>query len=103
MAEEQQIPGALQARDAREQAALRVLVEVDDDVAAEDQIQRPLHGQRMHEVQLLEGDQRGDLRAHLVIPLLALLALAEEAPDALGIEAANAICGIAPAAGALEH
>src|SRR5579871_2925146 len=52
VAEEQHVSRALQLRHAREQLALRVLVEIDDDVAAEDRVERPLHGERMHEVEL---------------------------------------------------
>jgi hypothetical protein len=36
MTQEQDIPGPLQLREAPEQVALRFLVEIDDDIAAED-------------------------------------------------------------------
>src|SRR5262249_43392990 len=57
MPDEQDVLRPLQAREPLEQAALRFLVEVNHNIAAEDDIQRAAHGQLMHQVELLEGDQ----------------------------------------------
>src|SRR5580704_12423734 len=64
VAEEQQVAGALQCCDAGKQLALGVLVEIDHDVPAEDGIQWAFHGQRMHEIELLECDERTKLGRH---------------------------------------
>ena len=64
VSEEQDVTRALQRGHALEQRALRVLVEIDDDVAAEDRVERTAHRPLVHEVELLEGDQAAQLVAH---------------------------------------
>src|SRR3954453_12160067 len=54
MPDEQQVARPLQLGVATEERTLCVLVEVDDDVAAEDGVERALHRQRVHEIQLAE-------------------------------------------------
>ncbi len=52
----------------REQVALRVLVEIDHDVPAEDRVERSLHRKVRHEVELLERDEIAQLGRRGVAP-----------------------------------
>ena len=67
MPEEQDVTRPLQRSHACEQRALRVLVEIDDDVAAEDRIERSAHRPLVHQVELLERDQVSQLGLHAQI------------------------------------
>src|SRR6185437_3033182 len=78
VAETQQVAGALQVRYAAEQLALGILIEVDHDVPAEDDIQWSLHRQAVHEIELSESDERGELGDHLITGTLATAPLHEK-------------------------
>src|SRR5579871_7010788 len=67
VAENQMIVRALQSRHALDDVALSLSVKVDDDVAAQNDIERTSHRPVIHEIETAEGDQLPHLRAHTIL------------------------------------
>src|SRR6478736_3805195 len=103
MPEEHQVARALQWREAREQAPLRLLVEVDDHVAAEDDVKGAPHGQRVHQVQLAERHQRGEFGLHAVASCGTAAAGIEEAHQPRLRQVAQAIRAVFRRHAGLQH
>src|SRR3569833_937243 len=94
MPEEQHVPGTLQMRYPGEQLALCVFIEVNHHVPAKDAVQWTLHRQAVHEVELLECNQRHEFGAGLVAGAVAAAALHEKTRQAMWPERAYAVGGI---------